>query len=238
MTKVSVIIPAFNAGKYLSEAIDSVLNQTYKDEIEILVVDDGSTDNTWDIINSYGDKIYGFRHPKNLGIASAINTGLMYFTGDVFCWLSADDLWEPNKLEEQLKIWNDYPESIIYSAYTNISVGGFIFNHQGINVADDYFGQASIRGCFMNFSTAWIPKTILDKVGYFNEDFKFYEDYEWLIRAALIHKVDFRFIDKSLVNRRIHFKQVTLTCDKKIAEEYNHKIRKLIYEYISGINNG
>ncbi len=224
--KVSVIIPTYNTGRYLAEAIDSVLNQTLKAH-EIIVVDDGSTDNTKEIIKSYGNKIIGLGHQRNAGIAATVNTGLTDFTGDVFCWLSADDTWEPDKLEVQNSIAIGYPDSIIYSAYKCFSKTKVYPTLQGRDVNE----TGTRKHCFMNFSTAWIPKTAIEKVGLFNEEFRFYEDYEWCLRAALEHKLDFKFIPTSLANRRIHYNQVTVTHDKLLAAKYNAKIAKLIFHY-------
>ncbi len=98
---VSVVIPVFNGTNYLAEAIESVLEQTYP-AIEIIVVDDGSTDGTWDLIQSFGDRVRGIRKP-NGGVASAMNRGIREAAGRHIAWLSHDDLFLPEKLARQVR---------------------------------------------------------------------------------------------------------------------------------------
>ena len=94
---VSIIIPVYNGEKYMREAIDSALNQTYKN-IEVIVVNDGSKDNTDEIALSYGDKIRYFKK-ENGGVSTALNLGIKEMKGEYFCWLSHDDVYEYNKVD-------------------------------------------------------------------------------------------------------------------------------------------
>ena len=113
---VSAVIPVYNGSNYLREAINSVLNQTYSN-IEVIVVDDGSTDDTWTIIQSYGDKIRGF-HKENGGVSSALNLAIDNMKGEWFAWLSHDDLWLSNKIEMQIHYLQENPgKGIYYSGY-------------------------------------------------------------------------------------------------------------------------
>ena len=100
LPKISVIIPVYNGQNYLREAIDSVFTQTYKN-YEMIVVDDGSTDKTWEMIQSYGSHLYGIQK-ENGGVASALNCGIRHASGEYIAWLSHDDLFLPNKLERQV----------------------------------------------------------------------------------------------------------------------------------------
>jgi len=104
--KISIVIPAYNAANYLSEAIDSALAQTYPN-VEIIVVNDGSRDDgeTEKIALSYGDQIRYF-HKENGGSSSALNVGIANMTGEWFSWLSHDDLYTPEKLEKQVAYMN------------------------------------------------------------------------------------------------------------------------------------
>src|SRR5437867_7033177 len=121
--KVSVVIPVYNQGGYLREALDSVIAQTYR-ETEIIVVDDGSTDNTPSVMASYGDRIIGL-HKANGGGASAINLGTKIARGKWIAWLSADDLWEPNKLSRQLQVVETKPSvALVYTDYCWIDPEG------------------------------------------------------------------------------------------------------------------
>ena len=99
---VSVVMPAYNSEKYIAESIESVLNQTFKN-FEIIVVDDGSTDNTRKIISDYKDNRIRYYYQENLGSGAARNLGLSNSRGNWIAFLDSDDLWNPVKLEEQLK---------------------------------------------------------------------------------------------------------------------------------------
>ena len=105
---VSVVIPVYNGTNFLKEAIESVFAQTFTD-YEILVVDDGSTDGTWDLIQSYGPRVRGL-HKENGGVASALNLGIREMRGTYFAWLSHDDLWLPEKLARQVELLKSNPQ--------------------------------------------------------------------------------------------------------------------------------
>jgi len=98
---VSIIIPVYNGSNYVKEAIDSALAQTYKN-IEVIVVNDGSTDNTEKIVKSYGDKIRYF-YKENGGVASALNLAIENSKGEYISWLSHDDVYYPNKIQKQIE---------------------------------------------------------------------------------------------------------------------------------------
>lgn len=106
-TKVSVIMPVYNGGQYLRRAVSSVLNQTYSD-IEILIINDGSTDGGWtddigrELQSNFPDKIRYF-YQENTGVAGALNKGIDNMCGQFFCWLSHDDLYLPEKIERQIE---------------------------------------------------------------------------------------------------------------------------------------
>ena len=109
--KVSIVIPAYNAANYLAQAIDSALSQTYNN-VEIVVVNDGSKDDgeTERIAKMYGDRIV-YISKENGGSSSALNCGIRAMSGEWFSWLSHDDLYYPNKIEDQITLINDLLES-------------------------------------------------------------------------------------------------------------------------------
>lgn len=115
MDKVSVIIPVYNSSKYLKECLDSVINQTYKN-IEIIIVNDKSTDDSLSIINSYKDKrIKLINLKENVGVSLARNKGVENSTGNYICFLDSDDYWNLNKIKKQIKFIKN--KSFIYSDY-------------------------------------------------------------------------------------------------------------------------
>jgi len=100
--KVSIVIPIYNGSNYMREAIDSALNQTYQN-IEVIVVNDGSSDNTEEIALSYGDKIR-YYSKANGGVSTALNLGIQKMTGDYFCFLPHDDVFALDKIEKQIRV--------------------------------------------------------------------------------------------------------------------------------------
>ena len=122
--KVSVIIPVYNGENYVKEAIESALSQTYKN-IEIIVVNDGSKDRTEMICKEYKGKIKYFKK-NNGGVSTALNLAIEKMTGEYFSWLSHDDLYYPNKIEEEIKAMEE--NTIILSDYDLINEKGKVFN--------------------------------------------------------------------------------------------------------------
>ena len=121
MTKslVSIIIPTHNCGKYIKESIESVLNQTYRN-FELIIVDDGSTDNTSDVLRSYENKIK-YIYQKNQGTCKARNVGLNTAKGEYIAFLDADDRWNPFKLEFQIKIMENITRiGMLFTNYSTI----------------------------------------------------------------------------------------------------------------------
>lgn len=123
---VSVLISNYNYDRYLKQAIDSALNQTYP-QLEIIVVDDGSTDESRQVIASYGDRVIPI-FKANAGQASAFNAGFAASQGGLICLLDADDVWMPTKVEQVVKAAQTYPDAaVIYHRVQNIDQSGYIF---------------------------------------------------------------------------------------------------------------
>ena len=123
MKKVSVIIPAYNGDRYISEAIDSVLAQTYTN-YEIIIVDDGSTDNTSQVVQSYRDRVY-YIYQENQGVAVSRNLGLRVSQGEYIAFLDQDDIFFPDKLAKQISCFEQHPEAgIVHSGWQRINYSG------------------------------------------------------------------------------------------------------------------
>lgn len=122
--KVSVITPLFNSEKYIAEAIDSVLNQTFKD-FEMIIIDDHSQDNSINIVNSYSDpRIRLIRLKQNSGAGVARNKGIEEATGRFIAFLDSDDLWAPDKLEKQIDFMSSNNISFCFSSFYLINENG------------------------------------------------------------------------------------------------------------------
>jgi teichuronic acid biosynthesis glycosyltransferase TuaG len=232
--KVSIVIPVYNAEKYLHECISSALSQSYSD-IEIIAVDDGSTDNSQKILREYSNKIT-LISKKNGGTATALNTGIKAMTGEWFKWLSADDALKDDAISSLIdatKRLSDAKSTILYSHYDLIDnngnkMGEFIepnYNNltdyeKNVILLDNYFG---------NGTTSLIHKSMFDRFGLFNETIGFHEDYEFWLRCCLLYNCKLHLVDKNLAKYRVHENQLT---KEKINEALTHAqyVRNLILD--------
>lgn len=210
--KVSIIIPVYNGSNYLAQAIDSALNQTYRN-IEILVINDGSSDGgcTEKIALSYGNKItYYFK--DNGGVASALNFAIEKMTGDFFSWLSHDDLYIENKIEKQISFLSktNLKKIIIYSNY-------YVFTTDPLKVIpvelkeipSSQFCYTLTVGNSLHGCTLLIPKDAFIQVGKFNESLRTTQDYDLWFRMA--DKFSFVQMPDFLVKSRHHSDQGSYT---------------------------
>ena len=228
---VSIVIPVYNAEKYLEKAIDSCLNQTYSNK-EIITVNDGSTDNTSEVLSSYSDKI-SVINQKNTGIAGALNTGIRAMKGNWYKLMNADDILYPDCVEilvsELEKI--DDKKTIVHGNFDLIdSAGRKIKEIKRINHNDwSQFDQsvALLDHQYINWITAICPKSIFDKYGYYNESVRFSEDVELLLRLFLLHGFRFHLIEKQLAMYRVHPDQDTRSLRDE-GQDYGKTLRKSI----------
>lgn len=230
--KVSIIIPVYNGSNYVKYAIESALNQTYKN-IEIIVVNDGSKDagKTKDIVKSFGNKVK-YYEKENGGVSTALNLGIEKMTGEYFSWLSHDDIYLPNKVEKQIDylISNNLinKKVILYSDYGVIDsnskfIANRVLDHQLLDDKPEYsLLRASINGL-----TLLIPKKAFDEIGLFKKELRAIQDYELWYR--MMKKYKFIHIPEVLVQTRIHPNQTTNTSSNVISEG-NEFWKKMIKE--------
>jgi glycosyltransferase involved in cell wall biosynthesis len=198
--KVSVVIPTYNCAAFLPIAIESVLAQTYRD-FEIIVVDDGSTDATSEVIAPYLDRVQ-FIMQENKGVAAARNTGIRASRGEFIAWLDADDTWLPDKLTLQLPRFAD-PEVLI--AYSDLSVrysdGRVLSSYlAGRPLAcEGYIVDNFVRSRFLMPSAMVLRRDSMERHGLFDEEMLACEDVELFARICLHGKV--AWIRKPLVVR-------------------------------------
>ena len=235
--KISIIIPVYNAEKYLRECLDSSINQTYRN-FEIIAVDDGSTDGSRKILEEY-KKDVKIISKKNGGTASALNEGIKAMTGIWFKWLSADDVLYPTALEDMIseatKTTNK-ENTIFYSNYDIIDSNGNLVEkfiepnynqlesfQQNVILLDHYFG---------NGTTSLIHRSAIQRYGMFNETIGYKEDYELWLRYCVLHNCRLFLVPKILAKYRIHQKQ--LTKEKiTVSLSQSNKIRKFILDKLT-----
>lgn len=209
---ISIIIPVYNGENYVKEAIDSALNQTYKN-IEIVVVNDGSKDNTDEILQSYDDKIRYIKK-ENGGVASALNLAIKESKGEYISWLSHDDLYVENKIEKQVEKLKtlENKNSIIFSnsilfypddreIFCNVRNSGYISDNKESIIT--LLFSSGLHGCSL-----LIPKAAFEKCGYFDENLRTTQDYDLWFKF-IKHGYPFVLVDEYLVKGRQHEMQDT-----------------------------
>lgn len=197
MASVDVIIPAFNAAKYLPKAIESVISQTFSDW-QILLVDDGSTDNTAEAVSPFlerlGPKIKYIRQ-DNGGLPAARNAAIRASRGEFIALLDADDIWLPCRLEESVKVLLERPQAgLAYGLITNIDpedrIGStWVGNLK--NVEGHIAPQIYMRTVELPCPTITFRRQCIDEVGGFDESMRATEDRDLWLRIALKHEVAF-----------------------------------------------
>jgi len=179
---ISVIIPTYNRAYILPRAIESVLNQTFKN-IEIIIVDDGSTDETPYLVSKY-PLIY-VRKPHK-GVSHTRNIGILKAKGELVAFLDSDDAFVPEKLEKQLKFFEKYPHYKIVQTDEIWYKGNRRINPKKIHKkAEGWFFDKAIKLCVVSISTVLIKKEVFDEIGFFDEAFPVCEDYEFWLRVSL-----------------------------------------------------
>jgi len=243
MAKISIIIPTYNYAQYICEAIESVLNQTYKD-FEIIVVDDGSTDNTKEVIKPYLNKIK-YIYQQNSGPSSARNRGIKEAKGEYIAFLDADDIWLPQKLELQIKFMEKEKEvGLIFSDMILFNEKGIIknsflkqklfFNKLPIKplsstekvIYDNVF-NALLQENFIPTNTVIAKKECFNKVGFFDETLFSVEDRDMWLRIGLFY--DIGFINFPLVLTRFH--ETNISANQELALKSRLKVMKKFLNY-------
>ena len=203
MPVVSVIIPTYNHAMYIERTLESVFQQTYKN-YEIIVIDDGSTDNTQEVIKSYENKIT-YICKENEGTAKSRNLGLKIAKGRYVAFLDSDDLWMPQKLELQVTLLDKNID--IGLVCTDFEI--FCENEEGIKIIEkrvetsfDFSFNRLFSGNFVQNSSVMVRRECFDKVGLFDEVFPIAKDYDMWLRIRRFY--EFGHIPQILARYRIH----------------------------------
>jgi len=205
---VSIITPAYNAGDYINEAIGSVLFQTYPNW-ELIVVDDGSTDDTAEIVKNYSarDSRIKYHYQENQRMASARNAGIKLAQGKYVVFLDADNLFLPNKIKDQVQFMEVNPKcGLAYSKilhFYNEEPGVFYKNKNEVPFRGDDFFRETLHRNFINVLSVIVRKEVFDKFGAFQQGWEACdEQYVWVNLSY--HKVRFCYLDKIVGHLRLH----------------------------------
>lgn len=210
---VSVVIATYNMAKYLPMAIQSVLEQTYNN-IEVIVVDDGSTDNTEEVIKTLSeDTRVRYIVQENRGQASAKNRGIQESSGEFIAFLDADDMWKPEKLELQIPVFfRSKSIGVVYAKLIYIDDKGV----ELLNTPDEYMlfrgwvsGPLFIRN-FVRFGAAVVRRECFVRLGGFKEHIRMGIDYDLWLRFST--QYEFEYVDKALLYYRIWAGQMSNNC--------------------------
>jgi glycosyltransferase involved in cell wall biosynthesis len=183
---VSAIIPTYNCSRYLEEAIDSALAQTYP-HVEVVVVDDGSTDQTAGVAASYGNAVK-YVYQENRGTATARNTGIAHSRGELIALLDHDDRWLPEKLERQVPYFEDPTVGMVHT-------GGRVIDIQSKAITSEYLPQAELdvhdlmEWCRVGCATTMFRRSVIERVGVFDEALPGADDWDMWIRIAAVSRV-------------------------------------------------
>jgi glycosyltransferase involved in cell wall biosynthesis len=196
---VSVIIPTYNRAWILKEAIDSVLAQDFAD-YELIVVDDGSTDNTPDMLAAYGRDIRVLRQ-SNKGVSAARNRGIKASSGGLIAFLDSDDLWLPQKLSRQVDFFATHFQAMICQSEEQWIRNGARVNPK--NRHHKFSGmifERSLELCLVSPSAVMLRRSLFDTVGIFDENLPACEDYDLWLRVSCRYPV--YLIDAALIVKR------------------------------------
>tara|TARA_R110002072_G_scaffold534_8_gene4285 strand:+ start:36606 stop:37439 length:834 start_codon:yes stop_codon:yes gene_type:complete len=198
--KISVVIPTYNRKETIKRAMDSVLSQSYQN-FELIIVDDGSTDETQEIINKF------LPHEKikvisidNSGVSKARNIGIQNADSKWIAFLDSDDEWHTDKLTMQMKVIEDDPDAVLIHTNEVWIRNGKHLKQKGIHKKyGGFIFDKCIPLCNISPSTSLIKKSVLEEVGMFDEKFVVCEDYDLWLKISSKYKV--HFIEDSLVNK-------------------------------------
>lgn len=216
--KISVIIPNYNYARYLDQAIQSVLKQTYNN-LELIVVNNGSTDNSLKVLEKYENEII-LIDQANLGQSGARNSGLSRAQGELIAFLDADDFWEPNKLESQNQLVNDSTQ-LVYCGIMQFKDPG---NGNEQILLPKYRGDCSkyfidLPGASIVLSgesTALFSRDLLEKVGSFDAGLNSTAGWDFFRRCSRF--TNFDFVNQPLVNYRLHSSNMSKSNTKVIQD--------------------
>ena len=220
---VSIVIPTFNYGNFLPDTLKSIKNQTFENW-ECIVVDDGSTDDTKTVINRFisDDGRFKYFFQNNSGPSAARNNGIKLSSGEFIQFLDGDDLIEDKKLELQLQYFAEHPETdIVYGParyFTSEQPDELLFDRYGEN--RPWMPQITSKGQpvlaemlqrnIMAINCPLSRRNIFENCGYFDEQLKYYEDWEFWLRCALGGKY-FAFLDRPNTAARVRFHPKSLS---------------------------
>lgn len=213
---ISVIVPVYNGSKFVSAAVESIRRQNYS-PLEIIIVDDGSTDDTKKISMSLGSGI-NYAYQRNSGPASARNKGLELASGEIIGFLDVDDLWPANKLNIQLAHFTADPMIEVVMGRTQY------VKLPGAPDIDIQFEGPENTLAYINLGSGLFKKSVFDKVGNFDESLLYCEDHDWFLRARELG-VSIKILKQITLYYRVHAQ--SMSHNEDLSKQYIYLIKAL-----------
>jgi len=200
VTEVSVIIPTFNRAQKVSRAISSVLDQTFTD-FEVIVIDDGSADETADVLADFKGRVTLISHSENRGVSAARNSGILVSRSPLIAFLDSDDYWLPEKIEVQVRFFRENPDAVACQPEEIWVRNGVRVNPWKKHIKPSgWIFERSLKLCVVSPSAVMIRRFVFDQVGLFDEEFPVCEDYDLWLRMACRYRIE-------LINRYMLVKE-------------------------------
>lgn len=220
--QISVIIPTYNRAQLIREAVESVIGQDFSDW-ELLIIDDGSTDNTREIVGKYGKSVK-YVHQENAGPSAARNRGMSCAGGKYIAFLDADDVWLPEKLAIQNKLMEN-------SRSAGIVATGYYVCDRDLNVRETVIRKRKkvrrrdllVKNTILTSSVLGRRECILEG-GLFNERYRFGEDWDMWLRIA--SRFEIAYVQEPLCKYRVHSDSITLGMDPRNLEDWRDIIKR------------
>ncbi len=190
---VSAIIPVYNGERFLPDAVETILQQKYR-PLEIIIVDDGSTDGTAELVKNFGRQVR-YIYQSNKGPAAARNTGITVARGQFLAFLDSDDLWPSHKFSEQIPYLTDDPNLEVIMGYTKC--------YGTLSATESELKDSEDSLLSVQLGSAVFRKSVFEKVGFFDEELRYSEDHDWFLRARE-KKISMLILEEVMLYHRRH----------------------------------
>lgn len=211
--KITVVTPSYNQGKFIKRTIESVLSQDIQD-LEYIVMDGGSTDETVEILKSYGNRIT-WKSEKDKGQTDAVNKGIKMASGDIIGWLNSDDIYYPGAITKVMEVFEEHPEiNVVYGNANHIREDdSFIEEYY----TEDFDYERLKDICFICQPSLFFRKKLVDEYGYLDDKLQYCMDYDYWLRLGKGEK--FYRLNELIAGSRLYDDNKTLGARRKVHEE-------------------
>ncbi|MDD5348747.1 MAG: glycosyltransferase family 2 protein [Chthoniobacteraceae bacterium] len=220
--KISVVVPSYQQGRFIGQTLDSLLNQNYPD-LEVLVFDGGSTDETVEVLQSYGDRIRAVSR-KDHGQTDAINQGMRQASGEILAYLNSDDVYLPGTLERVARYFEDNPDALIlYGQAYYLNADGSVMKRYA---SEPWSYRRLLDVCYICQPAVFWRREVMDRFGVFDDRLDLAMDYDYWLRVG--RHVPFAYLeDAYLAGSRLHADTKTLSQCVKV----NHEVLQVVMRY-------